>query len=299
MRLVLFAPLVLAAVPLLRSVPDAPTDPHAARHPAEVARIRRHFDSVVVELRATAGPAWSAAQRARRNELIAVLERYRDAGAFPHNYDFPGQAVPYFVDRATGVRCAVAHLLDATGRGDIVRRVASMDNNVWVPQLAADTAFNGWLDAQGLTLAEAARIQVPYIDDGNTVLLASGSQARAYGIVTAAVAAPALATAWWNWKGNSDGHRSLGTTLGLAAGALALGVGVTATQVDGTPAYVAPVTLAAGGLGAWLSGRSLLRHRDEVAQARANPEREPARVSVAPLIPTRTQGAGLAFQLTF
>jgi hypothetical protein len=174
----------------------------------------------------------------------------RDAGEFPHNYDFPGEAVPYFVDRATGVRCAVAHLLDFTGHGDIVQRVTALDNNIWVPELAGDAEFNGWLKAYGLTLAEAARIQAPYMGDGNALVESTGSQSRAYGIVTAAIAAPALAASWWNWRGNSDGRRTPGTVLGMAAGAMALGVGVTATQVDGTPGYVAPVTLAAGGLSA-------------------------------------------------
>ena len=36
-------------------------------------------------------------QRARRASLLETLRVYRDRGAFPQNYDFPGQAVPYFV----------------------------------------------------------------------------------------------------------------------------------------------------------------------------------------------------------
>lgn len=77
-------------------------------------------------------------------------------------YVFPGRAVPYFVDRKTGVLCAVAHLLESTGRRDVVDRVAALDNNIWVAQLAGDTAFRRWLDTHSLTSTEAARIQVPY-----------------------------------------------------------------------------------------------------------------------------------------
>jgi len=136
------------------------SDPARAR---EVARIRAHFDSVLVELRARDVRALTPTQRQQRGRLIATLGAYRDAGQFPHNYDFPGQAVPYFVDRETGALCAVANLIASTGRGDIVERVTRTNNNVWVPALAGDTAFRAWLDGHGLTLAEAARIQIPYM----------------------------------------------------------------------------------------------------------------------------------------
>ena len=77
--------------------------------------------------------------------LIATLDAYRDRGLFPRNYDFPGQLMPYFFDRKTGVLCAVAHLLESTGRRDIVDRVAQMNNDVWVAELAPDSAFGTWL----------------------------------------------------------------------------------------------------------------------------------------------------------
>ena len=131
----------------------------------ERARIRAHFDSVLTELRAPNVAEMAAAPAANRVRLIATLEAYRDRGIFPHNYDFPGQFVPTFVDPKTGVVCAVGHLLESTGRRDIVDRVASANNHVYVAELAADTALQGWLNANGLTLAEAARIQVPYWGD--------------------------------------------------------------------------------------------------------------------------------------
>src|SRR5213075_961843 len=101
-------------------------------------------------------------QLARRAAAISTLRGYRNRGVFPHNYDFPGQAVPYFVDRKTGTLCAVAHLLASTGHRDIVDRVSKTDNNILVPQLAGDSAFSAWLSDNGLTLEEAAHIQVPY-----------------------------------------------------------------------------------------------------------------------------------------
>jgi hypothetical protein len=119
---------------------------------AEVRRIRTHFDSVLTELTARDVHALSGNQIARRRALLTTVRAYRERGVFPHNYDFPGQAVPYFVDRKTGTLCAVAHLLESTGRRDIVDRVARANNNVWVAQLAGDSAFTNWLDANGITL---------------------------------------------------------------------------------------------------------------------------------------------------
>src|SRR4051812_26273073 len=83
-----------------------PTERVRAR---EIARIQQHFDSVLVELGQRDTRSLSKSAASNRAELVAELHRYRDQGAFPHNYDFPGEAVPYFVDRETGVLCAVAN----------------------------------------------------------------------------------------------------------------------------------------------------------------------------------------------
>src|SRR5215207_3379955 len=116
----------------------------------EVSRIRAHFDSVLTELAHRDVATLSASQRGNRARLMTTLAAYRDRGVFPHNYDFADRAVPYFIDRKTGTRCAVAHLLESTGRRDVVDRVARMNNNVWVAELASDTALASWLDANGI-----------------------------------------------------------------------------------------------------------------------------------------------------
>ena len=235
-----------------------PIDTVAERRAAEVARIQSHFDSVLAELNGADVTGLSAAQRKHRTTAIATLAAYRDAARFPRNYDFPGQAVPYFVDRLTGIHCAVAHLLQQTGREDIVVRVAATNNNVWVPELAADTALHGWLNTHGLTLAEAARIQVPYMEGTIDIAPRPASNNGAH-VLAASVTLPALATAWWNARGNADGHRALGSALGFASGAAALGVGAIALRNDDTPGYVAPLALASGSIAAWLSARAFVR----------------------------------------
>lgn len=101
-------------------------------------------------------------QRQRRAAAIDALRAYRDAGRFPVNRDFPGERVPYFIDPATDVHCAVGHLMAVTGYEALARRIAAADNHVRVLELQGDAEVGAWLEAHGLTLEEAARIQPSY-----------------------------------------------------------------------------------------------------------------------------------------
>lgn len=259
---------------------------------AEVARIRAHFDSVLAELPARDVSMLTPDRRERRAELLRTLRAYRDAGEFPHNYDFPREAVPYFVDRGTGVLCAVAHLMASTGRRDIVDRVAAMDNNVWVPELAGDTAFTGWLDVHGLTLAEAARIQVPYIGDGDPIVADRNSSLRTGSAITLGGAALA---SLWTARANADGRSRLGNALGLIAGTTALGIGAAAMSDDGSSRSLGAASMLAGATSAWLSTRGIMRHRTALAA-----KREAERATVAPILPVDGKsGAGVAVTLKF
>src|SRR5580765_1480660 len=118
----LLIPLITAA-PTPSSTPlREPLSPRSVPSVRDnVSVVRAHLDSVLPELRSRDVGILTATQRARRTQVIANLEDYRDRGAFPRNYDFPLQPTPYFVDRKTGALCAVAHLLTSTGRSDIVR----------------------------------------------------------------------------------------------------------------------------------------------------------------------------------
>lgn len=284
-------PHVVVAFTLSLPLARPPADSARA---AEVRRIRAHFDSVLVELPAREPSALTPAQRARRSALLATLRAYRDRGEFPQNHDFPGQAVPYFVDRETGVPCAVAHLLAASGRRDVVDRVARADNNVWVPRLAGDTAFTGWLRESGLTLDEAARIQVPYESvSGAAVALAPVSVATALGSLTMTAV---------NAGSNGRGHGRVRTAIGLTMGAAAVGVGAASLAADGYPKAFSAVNLATGAASLWIATRGLARHRRDVARGR-----EDARVAsvarravVTPVVPVAGEnGAGVAVSVPF
>jgi hypothetical protein len=132
---------------------------------AEVQRLRAHFDSVDSELRARDVSRLNSSQLTQRKQLIAWLVEYRNAGVFPVNDRFPGRMVPFFRD-SKGTLCAMAYLIDRSGRGDLVDRIAQTQNNAFIPDLAGDPELEEWLKSVGLTVSEAARIQPAYDGPG-------------------------------------------------------------------------------------------------------------------------------------
>ncbi len=126
----------------------------------EITRLERHFDSVDFELRSRDVSDLTATQRANRAKLIHWLRDYRSADQFPTNdkFDTP---TPFFRD-SKGVLCAMAYLIDRSGSGDFVNKVAASRNNAYIHQLADDPSLTEWLDKWGLSVDEAARIQPTY-----------------------------------------------------------------------------------------------------------------------------------------
>jgi len=263
---------------------------------AGIGRVRAHLDTVLVDLASRPATELSVQQIARRGALIRALRDYRDRGVFPHNYDFPGRAVPYFVDRKTGALCAVANLLAYSGRWDIVDRVAHADNNVWVAQLAGDTAFVRWLDANGLTLAEAAHVQLPYTQNQSASAL--DSRNLIFSTVAPVTFGGSVLSSAWNAWGNSDGHRRSGNVLGVVSGALSLAVAATSVGRRDVPVAVTATTAAIGGMSIALGTRGIVRQR-QIANAKHEEERARlASVSLAPIV-SANGGAGISVALRF
>lgn len=266
----------------------------------EVRRIRAHFDSVLTELRDRDASGLSAAQRARRSWISSELARYRDRGVFPHNYDFPGQSIPYFVDRKTGTLCAVANVLAASGRRDIVDRVAAANNNVWVDELAGDTAFARWLDDNGLTLHEAARIQVPYVAPSSNGEIAR--QASFLTIVPLSVLGSTAMTVW-NITGNADGHHPAVSWTGMISGGLGVAAGtLLMTKSDDVQmkfGQVGMITMGVGLTSMLASGAVMRRHGVILAAQRDSTRRAIVTdASIAPIV-TPKGAAGLGMSLKF
>jgi MYXO-CTERM domain-containing protein len=130
-------------------------------HESEVLRVQQHIAGAEALLSARSTEALSLIQQLTRGLLHRELARYRARGVFPKNRDFSDERRPYFID-ADGTRCAMAHLMEIGGAGDLVAEIAATNNNAYVAELAADERFRAWLDAAGLTVEEAARIQPAY-----------------------------------------------------------------------------------------------------------------------------------------
>lgn len=96
-----------------------------------------------------------------RTKLISWLRDYRNAGRFPENDRFTDRAMPFFRD-SRGTLCAMAYLVDRSGRKDIVDQIAKTHNNAFIRELTDGRALVAWLDTSGLSVDEAARIQPTY-----------------------------------------------------------------------------------------------------------------------------------------
>jgi hypothetical protein len=214
---------------------------------------------------------------------------------FPRNYDFP-RPTPYFVDRKVGTLCAVADLLGFTGRDDVVRRVARADNNVLVAQLAGDTALAHWLDANGLTLAEAERIQIVYVEEPTPAVKRENVGLKALAWTAGATS---VVTSIWNVAGNSDGHRPLSSTLGLASGIVSTGMGVAMLAQHPADRLPAQLSVAAGITSIALATQAMLQHTDvKRAERKGERARTAFEASVAPLL-AMDGGAGVALSIRF
>ena len=245
---------------------ERPLSAHEAHVRSEAVRLRAHFDQVDVELRTRDVSHLSASQRANRAKLIAWLRDYRDAGEFPLNDKFAGEAVPFFRD-SKGTLCAMAYLIDRSGRGDIVDHVASTRNNAYIRELVDDRNLVRWLDTWGLTAAEAARIQPAY--DGNPCCVIPGpgetNRNRVdadYALLSMGLGGSSIGTLGFNLFSPS---RTSGAA-GVLAGTAAVIAGV-AHMDDLGDRRIARANVVAGSL-AMIGGlRGLLRKADSRAQA--------------------------------
>src|SRR6185436_8681666 len=99
-------------------------------------------------------------RRARRAAVLAELSAYCERGVFGIGRNPACEREANFVD-AGGRLCAVANLMAASGERALVDQVAATANHAYVVELATNPALVEWLERNGLTVGEAARIQAP------------------------------------------------------------------------------------------------------------------------------------------
>jgi hypothetical protein len=130
------------------------------QHGLERGRIREHLRRTEAALRDANHDDLAPRQRRRRRRHLDRLADYQRRGEFPTNRTVP-ERTPLFVGDDE-VPCAVAHLLLEDGREDLVAAVMDEEPTVRIEDLPADHPVVEWLEANGLTRAEAARIQPAY-----------------------------------------------------------------------------------------------------------------------------------------
>ena len=224
---------------------------------AEVTRLQRHFDSVDVELKLRNVSSLNQAQLAHRAQLAGWLREYRDGATFPTNDRF-AEPTPFFRDK-DGVLCAMAYLIDRSGRSDIVNKVAATRNNAYIRELADDPALIAWLDTWGLSVAEAARIQPSY--DGDVIFpidddhVADADAIAAIGLNSISLASAAI---------NVVKPSYLSGFLGVVAGTASIIAGASWLDENRGTKRIGSVTIGVGAasLGAGIYGLLEARNND-------------------------------------
>jgi hypothetical protein len=145
---------------------------------ADRVRIQRHLAKVEAELRAAPTDHLSPALKAERLRNLDRLRAYRLAGEFPHNTDFVGQRVPYFIDDDDRA-CAVGHLVIESGATELAARVRADENNALLGDMRTDGLLE-WVQRSGLTAQECAKIQPAYCDCPEDEVPVCGSDGMTY-----------------------------------------------------------------------------------------------------------------------
>jgi len=104
-------------------------------------------------------PAQAKLELARRRAVnLARLRAFRKRGVFPQNLYIDG-LVNLFRDEQ-GRLCAMATLIQQSGRQDLVDAIAAANNTVRMGEVTSGPLFD-WILRSGLTLEEVGLIQLP------------------------------------------------------------------------------------------------------------------------------------------
>ena len=254
----------------------------------EADRLRLHFAEVEREMLSRDLSGLTAAQRAARAEQVRQLRRYAERGAFPRNTWHPGQRMPYFRD-ARGNLCAMAFLIAASGRGDLVDHIARTRNYAFIPDLVDVPGLAQWLEDHGLSVAEAAHVQPTYGGDPCCGAENPTVNAPSAGYLAATAGASTLSALSIAWNARSADRVAVQRWkgfFGAGVGGANLVLGLSKLGSDGWENQTAAIwNIAIGATAGFLGVRAL------VARPAAE-SRVPARLTVAPVVPAGS-GPGL------
>lgn len=266
---------------LLWAASPVPTDISPV---AERAHIEQHLLGAERQLAARDVSHLSPSRREARSRHLAELRAYRLRGLFPHNHA-SDRREPTFVD-LHGTRCAMAHLIERAGGGELVAVVARKANQATIAELASEPALIAWLDENGLTVEEAARIQPEY-DPGICAGCAS-RESPSYAAMTAVEATLGVTMMGWNLSRMRDGTPGgLSSLLGIAIGFAGVGMGLTSMDDEDPGDRRLAAINGLVGLGSLLSGTLALGRPTRPAEPEIAGRRHS---SVAPLLASSAAG---------
>ncbi|MBM3985797.1 MAG: hypothetical protein FJ296_08950, partial [Planctomycetes bacterium] len=130
--------------------------PADAQPRVTVETLQAHYRAALDELRAADVAHLDADRRSRRLTALEALQAYLERADFGRSQE--PDRVHLFRDDE-GRRCAVAEVMHVTGADALVERIAAERNRAFVLELVDVPGVAEWLDAVGLTAAEAARVQ--------------------------------------------------------------------------------------------------------------------------------------------
>jgi hypothetical protein len=158
---------ILGDISYVAKFGSAPTDATD-----ESLRIRTHLQFVEKLLRNKNVSHLSPALQSKRQDVLDLLHRYRNVGAFPKNYDHKDKRVPCFID-IKGNICAVGYLIEQTGGRALAEAINEKFKYAAILSMH-DERIDQWISESGLTREECAMIQpayqwpTPVVDDNNS-----------------------------------------------------------------------------------------------------------------------------------
>ena len=262
---------------------------------AEQTRLRAHFDSVDSELRAASVSQLTWQQRAMRAKLVSWLRDYRNAGRFPENDRFADRAMPFFRDSHRTL-CAMAYLVDRSGRGDIVDHIAKTRNNAFIHELVDDPELVRWIAASGLSVDEAARIQPTY---GQPVIVVENGDRVTpnYALLSMGLGGVSLGSTGVNLFAPSR----LSNALGFISGAGAIAAGASRIKEGGGTRQLAIANATVGSISVVTAIFSSYwrAHQSAAAKSAVEKSRSAAVVSPELLVLGSKQQLGLGLHARF
>jgi len=134
-------------------------EPTGADDADERARLQTHLRWVRAELEARDVSHLPPELRARRERLLAALERYTEKAEFPHNEHVAGRR-PRFIDDA-GRICAVGFLIEADRGRALALSVDEQNEYSYLLDMRHD-ALAAWVSTSGFSARELAMVQPSY-----------------------------------------------------------------------------------------------------------------------------------------